>query len=52
MMKMMGKVKEMQSKMKEAQAELAQIEVEGEGRADSDKTNRFLIKSDGTRTHN
>lgn len=25
---------------------------DGEGSADSDKTNRFLIKSDGTRTHN
>lgn len=33
MMKMMGKVKEMQSKMKEAQTELAQIEVQGESGA-------------------
>lgn len=33
MMKMMGKVKEVQAKMKEAQAELAQIEVEGESGA-------------------
>lgn len=33
MMKMMGKVKEMQQKMKEAQAALAQIEVEGESGA-------------------
>jgi len=33
MMKMMGKVKEMQSKMKEAQAELEKIEVQGESGA-------------------
>lgn len=33
MMKMMGKVKEMQEKMKAAQATLAQIEVEGESGA-------------------
>ncbi|UXP31749.1 YbaB/EbfC family nucleoid-associated protein [Reichenbachiella agarivorans] len=33
MMKMMGKIKEVQSKMKEAQEELAQIEVEGESGA-------------------
>lgn len=33
MMKMMGKVKELQAKVKEAQAELAQIEVEGESGA-------------------
>ncbi|WP_422358703.1 YbaB/EbfC family nucleoid-associated protein [Reichenbachiella sp.] len=33
MMKMMGKVKEVQEKMKEAQAALSQIEVEGESGA-------------------
>lgn len=33
MMKMMGKVKEVQEKMKEAQSTLAQIEVEGESGA-------------------
>ncbi|SMD39123.1 hypothetical protein SAMN04488029_4054 [Reichenbachiella faecimaris] len=33
MMKMMGKVKEVQEKMKEAQATLAQIEIEGESGA-------------------
>lgn len=33
MMKMMGKVKELQEKMKEAQSQLAQIEVEGESGA-------------------
>ena len=33
MMKMMGKVKEMQDKMKEAQEELVNIEVEGEAGA-------------------